>query len=156
MLGGPHVVTYPSPLDTPKLIETIEQHKIELLISTPTFVRAFLRKAKPGQLDSLKMVVTGAEKLPLDLIKDFEEKFGIKICEGYGMTEASPVIACNVPDAPPSAMNPNGVLGRKVGSVGRMMPGISARIRDPETGRDLSLFDSGMLWLRGANLFEGY
>jgi acyl-[acyl-carrier-protein]-phospholipid O-acyltransferase/long-chain-fatty-acid--[acyl-carrier-protein] ligase len=156
ILGGPHVITYPSPLDTPKLIETIERHKIELLISTPTFLRAFLRKAKPEQLRSLKMVVTGAEKLPVELIRDFEEKFGIKICEGYGMTEASPVVACNLPDQPPSSASPDGVLGRKVGSVGRMLPGISARIRDPETGRDLSLFDSGMLWLRGANLFEGY
>jgi acyl-[acyl-carrier-protein]-phospholipid O-acyltransferase/long-chain-fatty-acid--[acyl-carrier-protein] ligase len=156
ILGGPHVVTYPSPLDTPKLIETIERHQVELLISTPTFLRAFLRKATPGQLRSLKMVVTGAEKLPLELIREFEEKFGIKICEGYGMTEASPVIACNLPDAPPSPMNPGGVLGRKVGSVGRMLPGITAGIRDPETGRELSIFESGMLWLRGANLFEHY
>ena len=156
ILGGPHVVTYPSPLDTPKLIETIEKHKIELLISTPTFLRAFLRRAKPEQLRSLKMIVTGAEKLPVELIKDFDEKFGIKICEGYGMTEASPVVAVNLPDQPPSSMNPEGVLGRRVGSVGRMIPGISARIRDPETNVDLTLFDSGMLWLRGANLFEGY
>jgi acyl-[acyl-carrier-protein]-phospholipid O-acyltransferase/long-chain-fatty-acid--[acyl-carrier-protein] ligase len=156
ILGGPHVITYPSPLDTPKLIETIEKHKIELLISTPTFLRAFLRKALPEQLRSLKMVVTGAEKLPVELIRQFEEKFGIKICEGYGMTEASPVVACNLPDQPPSASSPDGVLGRKIGSVGRMIPGISARIRDPETDQDLSLFDSGMLWLRGANLFEHY
>jgi acyl-[acyl-carrier-protein]-phospholipid O-acyltransferase/long-chain-fatty-acid--[acyl-carrier-protein] ligase len=156
MVGGPRVVTYPNPLDAPKLIETIEKHKLELLITTPTFLRAFLRKAQPEQLRSLKMVVTGAEKLPLDLLREFEAKFGIEVSEGYGMTEASPVVAVNLFDEPPSRMNPDGVLGRRVGSVGRMMPGLSARIRDPETEADLDLFQSGMLWLRGANVFEGY
>ena len=156
LLGGPHVVTYPTPLDTPKLAEVIEKHHAELMISTPTFLRSFLRKARPEQLRPLKLVVTGAEKLPLDLMADFEAKFGIKICEGFGMTEASPVVACNLPDSPPSTMNPTGVLARRVGSVGRMMPGISIRIRDPETNADRSLFEPGMMWLRGANVFEGY
>ena len=156
LLGGPRVVTYPSPLDTPKLAEIIEKHQVELLLSTPTFLRAFLRKAKPEQLRPLKMIVTGAEKLPLDLMADFDEKFGIKICEGFGMTEGSPVIACNLPDSPPSKVNPDGVLGRRVGSVGRMVPGVAIRIRDPETNEDRTLFEPGMLWLRGANLFEGY
>jgi acyl-[acyl-carrier-protein]-phospholipid O-acyltransferase/long-chain-fatty-acid--[acyl-carrier-protein] ligase len=156
MLGGPRIVTYPSPLETAKLIETIERHRLELLVTTPTFLRGFLRKAKPEQLRSLKMVVTGAEKLPSDLTRDFEARFGIQVSEGYGMTEASPVVAVNLPDEPPSPMNPEGVLARRVGSVGRMVPGLSARIRDPETDQDLPIFESGMLWLRGANLFEGY
>jgi len=150
------VVTYPNPLDAPKLVELIERHKLQLLITTPTFLRAFLRKAKPEQLRSLKMIVTGAEKLPLDLLREFEAKFGIPVSEGYGMTEASPVVACNLFDDPPSRMNPDGVLGRRVGSVGRMVPGLTARIRDPETDADLGLFQQGMLWLRGANIFEGY
>jgi acyl-[acyl-carrier-protein]-phospholipid O-acyltransferase/long-chain-fatty-acid--[acyl-carrier-protein] ligase len=156
LLGGPRVVTYPNPLDAQKLTETIERHKLQLLITTPTFLRAFLRKAKPEQLKSLKMVVTGAEKLPLDLMREFEAKFGIQVSEGYGMTEASPVVAVNLFDEPPSKMNPDGVLSRRVGSVGRMMPGLTARIRDPDTNADLDLFQSGMLWLRGANVFEGY
>jgi acyl-[acyl-carrier-protein]-phospholipid O-acyltransferase/long-chain-fatty-acid--[acyl-carrier-protein] ligase len=156
MLNGPRVITYPSPLDTPKLAELIEKHRIELLLTTPTFLRSYLRKAKPEQLRPLRLIVTGAEKLPVDLIADFEAKFGIKICEGYGMTEGSPVIACNLPDAPPSKANPAGILARRVGSVGRLVPGIAARIRDPETGEARSLFEPGMLWLRGANIFEGY
>ncbi len=156
LLGGPRVVTYPSPLDAQKLIDTIEKHKLELLITTPTFLRAFIRKARPEQLRSLKMVVTGAEKLPLEVLNDFEAKFGLKVSEGYGMTEASPVVAVNLMDEPPSTINPDGVIGRRVGSVGRMLPGMAARIRDVDTGEDVSLFESGMLWLRGANVFEGY
>jgi acyl-[acyl-carrier-protein]-phospholipid O-acyltransferase/long-chain-fatty-acid--[acyl-carrier-protein] ligase len=72
------------------------------------------------------------------------------------MTEASPVVAVNLFDQPPSAMNPDGVLGQRIGSVGRMVPGLSVRIRDPETDEELDIFSSGMLWLRGANIFEGY
>ncbi len=142
----------PEPDGRDELVETIERHKLQLLITTPTFLRAFLRKAKPEQLRSLKMTVTGAEKLPLDLLREFEAKFGIQVSEGYGMTEASPVVACNLFDDPPSKINPEGVLGRRVGSVGRMVPGLSARIRDPETDQDLGIFQSGMLWLRGANV----
>jgi acyl-[acyl-carrier-protein]-phospholipid O-acyltransferase/long-chain-fatty-acid--[acyl-carrier-protein] ligase len=156
VLGGPRVVTYPSPLDVARLAETIERHRLELLVTTPTFLRGFLRKARPEQLRSLKLVVTGAEKLPLDLLREFEARFDVRICEGYGMTEASPVVSTNLPDEPPSPMSPEGVLGRRLGSVGRMVPGISARIRDPETNEDIPLFETGMLWLRGANLFEGY
>jgi acyl-[acyl-carrier-protein]-phospholipid O-acyltransferase / long-chain-fatty-acid--[acyl-carrier-protein] ligase len=156
MLGGPKVVSYPNPLDAQKLVEIIERYKLQLLITTPTFLRAFLRKAKPEQLKSLKMVVTGAEKLPLDLLREFELKFGIQVSEGYGMTEASPVVAVNLFDEPPSKMNPDGVLGRRVGSVGRMVPGLTASIRDPDSGAEVDLFQSGMLWLRGANIFEGY
>ncbi|HUB68454.1 MAG TPA: MFS transporter [Candidatus Methylacidiphilales bacterium] len=156
LLGGPRVVTYPSPLDAQKLAETIERHRIELLFTTPTFLRAFIRKARSSQLHSLRMVVTGAEKLPMEILREFEEKFGIRVSEGYGMTEASPAVAVNVLDLPPSRLNPEGVLGRRVGSVGRMLPGMTARIRDIETGADLSLFETGMLWLRGANIFDGY
>jgi acyl-[acyl-carrier-protein]-phospholipid O-acyltransferase/long-chain-fatty-acid--[acyl-carrier-protein] ligase len=72
------------------------------------------------------------------------------------MTEASPVVAVNLFDEAPSKMNPDGVLGRRIGSVGRMVPGLTASIRDPETNQEVSLFESGMLWLRGANIFEGY
>jgi acyl-[acyl-carrier-protein]-phospholipid O-acyltransferase/long-chain-fatty-acid--[acyl-carrier-protein] ligase len=156
IMGGPRVVTYPSPLDTPRLIEIIGQHKIGLMINTPTFLRNFLRRATPEQLRSLRFIVTGAEKLPLDLLRKFEEKFAVTVCEGYGMTEATPVVSTNLIDLPPSLEMPEGAIGRKIGSVGRLLPGMSPRIRDVETGRDVSLFESGMLWLRGANIFTGY
>ncbi|MEM1058038.1 MAG: MFS transporter [Verrucomicrobiota bacterium] len=156
IMGGPRAVTYPSPLETNKLIDVVERHKVELMINTPTFLRAYLKRAKPEQLASLSFVVTGAEKLPRDLLDEFEKKFGIEVCEGYGMTEATPVISVNLPDQPPSPAAPDGVLARRIGSVGRLLPGLSVRIRDPETDEDLSLFETGMLWLKGANVFGGY
>jgi acyl-[acyl-carrier-protein]-phospholipid O-acyltransferase/long-chain-fatty-acid--[acyl-carrier-protein] ligase len=107
-------------------------------------------------MSSLKMVVTGAEKLPQGLMKDFEETLKVGICEGYGMTEATPVVAVNLPDIPPSPLNPLGTLCRRPGSVGRLLPGITPRIRHQETGQVLSLFETGVLWIKGANIFEGY
>lgn len=150
LLGGPRVVTYPSPTETTALSEVIESHQIELLLSTPTFLRAFLRRSESKQLRSLKMVVTGAEKLPLSLLESFEKKFGISVCEGYGMTEASPVVSVNL-------IEKGGRSGsrREVGTVGKLLLGMDAEIRDPESLQPLSS-GSGMIWLRGPNIFGGY
>jgi acyl-[acyl-carrier-protein]-phospholipid O-acyltransferase/long-chain-fatty-acid--[acyl-carrier-protein] ligase len=156
MLGAPAAVTYPVPTETAKLAEIIEKYGIRLMLNTPTFLRAYLRKAKPEQLKSLKMIVTGAEKLPLDLLETFEPKFGATICEGYGMTEATPVVAVNLLDPPPLFDGDAPPPGRRIGSVGRLLPGMSARIKDPESGAELTLFESGMLYLKGANVFGGY
>ncbi len=139
------------------MIDTIEKHKLELLITTPTFLRGFLRKAKKEQLQSLKMVVTGAEKLPVDLIHQFEAKFGIQVSEGYGMTEASPGVACNLPDEPAVGDESRwrfGTADRQRGADVARLDGADSRSRD---GRgDVPFFNRGILWLRGANVFEGY
>lgn len=156
LLGGPRGITYVSPTETTKLVELIEKYQVNLLINTPTFLRNFLRKAQPEQLRSLKVVVTGAEKLPLELRRDFEQRFAVPVCEGYGMTEASPVVAVNLVEfdqAPGSAAYE---IPRRMGSVGRLVPGLSAKICDPESGVELPLESTGMIWLRGANLFPGY
>ena len=150
------LVTYPSPLEVGKLAALIERHRIALFVSTPTFLRSFLRKAEPAQLASIKLLVTGAEKLPQDLAAAFYEKFRIKLLQGYGLTETSPVAAINLPE--PKAAGPDFSVqpSNRDGSAGKLAPGIAARIRDPESGADLSLHKTGMLWLRGVNIFNGY
>lgn len=157
MIEGVSVVTYPSPLEVAKLAELIEEHSLSLLIATPTFLRGYLRKATKEQLDCLKMVITGAEKLPKKVAESFEGRFGKPVLEGYGLTETSPVTNVNLPDA----LRPEGARGpvlpnHRLGSVGQFIPGIAVRITDPETGEPLSLHSPGMIWLRGANIFEGY
>jgi len=157
MIEGVSVVTYPSPLEVAKLAELIEEHSLSLLIATPTFLRGYLRKATKEQLDCLKMVITGAEKLPKKVAESFEDRFGKPVLEGYGLTETSPVTNVNLPDA----LRPEGARGpvlpnHRLGSVGQFIPGIAVRITDPETGEPLSLHSPGMIWLRGANIFEGY
>src|SRR5207247_7213828 len=96
------IVTYPNPLEVPKNASLIEKHKLTLLIATPTFLRGYLRKAEADQLRTLRLVITGAEKLPLDLAKAFEERFKQHVFEGYGLTETSPVVSVNLPEPRPT------------------------------------------------------
>jgi acyl-[acyl-carrier-protein]-phospholipid O-acyltransferase/long-chain-fatty-acid--[acyl-carrier-protein] ligase len=121
------------------------------MLATPTFQRAYLRKAGPEQLSSLRLLVAGAEKLPLDLAKAVEARFGKHVYEGYGLTETSPVVSVNLPE-PPGQTQPT----NRPGSTGKMLNGIAAEIRHPETDEKISLHETGMLWLRGPNIFEGY
>lgn len=156
LVEGVRVITTPNPLESAKNSALIERYQITLLLGAPTFLRGYLRKAQPEQFRSLRLIITGAEKLPLDLAEAFEQKFGKHVFEGYGLTETAPVVSVNLPE--PIAKVPGGVVqpSSRVGSVGKMAPGIAAEIREPETQNKLSLHDTGMLWLRGPNIFEGY
>ncbi len=156
IIEGVRIVTYPNPLEATKNAALIERYKLTLLLATPTFLRGYLRKVEPDKLRSLRLVITGAEKLPLELAKNFEERFKQRVFEGYGLTETSPVVSVNLPE--PQSTKPGEQVqpSSRLGSVGKMAPGIAAEIRHPETGAKLSLHESGMLWLRGVNIFEGY
>jgi acyl-[acyl-carrier-protein]-phospholipid O-acyltransferase/long-chain-fatty-acid--[acyl-carrier-protein] ligase len=102
------------------------------------------------------LVVTGAEKLPDDLYKSFLEQFHLEICQGYGLTETTPASNINQPDPPVVLSTNEPQFGKRFGSVGRMMPGMTARIMDPESGNFLPLTEKGVVLFRGANVFEGY
>ncbi len=156
LIEGVRIVTYPNPLEAAKNAALIERYKLTLLLATPTFLRGYLRKVEPDNLRSLRLVITGAEKLPLDLAKNFEERFKQRVFEGYGLTETSPVVSVNLPEPQPTKPGEHVQLSSRLGSVGKMAPGIAAEIREPETDRRLSLHETGMLWLRGVNIFEGY
>src|SRR5205085_4414045 len=102
LIEGVRIVTYPNPLEAAKNAALIERYKLTLLLATPTFLRGYLRKVEPDKLRSLRLVITGAEKLPLDLAKNFEERFNQRVFEGYGLTDTSPVISVNLPDTKPT------------------------------------------------------
>src|SRR5205809_5033140 len=156
LIEGVQIVTYPNPLDAAKCAALIDRYKLTFLLLTPTFLRLYLRKAEPEQLETLRLIITGAEKLPVDLASHFEECFHKKVFEGYGLTETAPVVSVNLPDEGPKRPAEHVQASSRLGSVGRLAPGIAAEIREPETERKLSLYDGGMLWLRGVNIFEGY
>jgi acyl-[acyl-carrier-protein]-phospholipid O-acyltransferase / long-chain-fatty-acid--[acyl-carrier-protein] ligase len=156
LIEGVRIVTYPNPLEAAKNAALIERYKLTLLLATPTFLRGYLRKVEPDKLRSLRLVITGAEKLPADLAKNFEERFKQRVFEGYGLTETSPVVSVNLPEPQPTKPGEQVQPSSRPGSVGKMAPGIAAEIREPETDRKLSLHETGMLWLRGVNIFEGY
>jgi acyl-[acyl-carrier-protein]-phospholipid O-acyltransferase/long-chain-fatty-acid--[acyl-carrier-protein] ligase len=156
LIEGVRIVTYPNPLEGAKNAALIERYKLTFLLATPTFLRVYLRKAEPEQLRTLRLIITGAEKLPLDLASHFEKRFDKKVFEGYGLTETAPVVSVNLPDPEPGKPGEQVQPSSRLGSVGRLAPGMAAEIREPETGRKLSLHETGMLWLRGVNIFEGY
>jgi acyl-[acyl-carrier-protein]-phospholipid O-acyltransferase / long-chain-fatty-acid--[acyl-carrier-protein] ligase len=168
LIEGVNLVTYPSPLDTARLSELIHKYSISLLLATPTFLRGYLRRASPEQLASLKMVVTGAEKLPLNVADSFQRRFGQTVFEGYGLTETSPVTNINLPDLDQSDLEEEdaddeyltnrgeAIPNHRPGSVGLFIPGVAVRITDPETFQPLPLSSSGMIWLKGPNVFEKY
>lgn len=149
-------VTVPSPLDFGKNLVTIRDEKINVMLSTPTFLRNYLRKAHPQYMASMDFVIAGAEKTPEGFADAWQEKFpNTRYLEGCGMTEASPIIAVNKPDVTDAK---NGITnaGTKRGSVGIIFPGMNAEIRDPDSGARLGVGRQGMLFLRGANIFKGY
>lgn len=156
LLRGCRVVTVPSPLETRKIVEAIRDEAATALVGAPTFIRPFLKKATSAELRSLELVVTGAEKLPSDLYDAFLRQFHLEIMQGYGLTETAPVSNVNQPDPPLVTDTAEHQPGKRTGSVGRLMPGMTARIIDQETGAEKSAAETGLLWLRGANVFTGY
>ncbi len=156
LIEGVRTVTYPSPLEAGKIAALVERYSATVMFATPTFLRAYLRKAEPTQLRSLRLLITGAEKLPSDIARAIEERFGIPVLEGYGLTETSPVISVNLPDPTPRVPGEAVQPANRPGSTGKLAPGIAAEIRDPETNAKLKLHETGMLWVRGPNIFAGY
>lgn len=156
LVSGPPVVTYVSPLEVGKIADAIEKYAITLLISTPTFLRSYLRKVAPQQLHSLNLAVTGAEKLPPILREEFETKFQVPVCEGYGMTETTPVIGVNVPARGMQPLCGEPLIGKKDGSIGQLCPGIAVKVTQPSTDEELPSDQTGLLWFKGPNIFSGY
>jgi acyl-[acyl-carrier-protein]-phospholipid O-acyltransferase / long-chain-fatty-acid--[acyl-carrier-protein] ligase len=156
LLRGCRVVTVPSPLDTRKIIDAIKEEKATVMVGAPTFIRPMLKKARREELQSLNLVVSGAEKLTPELHDAFRQQFGIEMLQGYGMTEATPVVSINQYDPPITTSTAEHQLGNRFGSVGRLLPGMAARIVDPDTGVILPLTATGMLWLKGPNVYSGY
>jgi acyl-[acyl-carrier-protein]-phospholipid O-acyltransferase/long-chain-fatty-acid--[acyl-carrier-protein] ligase len=156
LIEGVRAVTYPNPLEAKKIAELVEKYSVTVMLATPTFLRAYLRKAEPEQLRSLRLLITGAEKLPDELAQAIVARFGKEVLQGYGLTETSPVVSVNLPELKPTQPGQSVQPSNRLGSTGKLMPGIAAEIRDPETDAKLSLHETGMLWVRGANIFEGY
>ena len=143
----------PNPLDSRTVGKLGEKYHPTITFATPTFLRGYLKRCTPEQLGSLNLVVVGGEQLPSDLRDAWEEKFGIAPSEGYGATELSPVVSCNVP---PVRQHAGDVPGLKHGSIGRPLPGVRVRIVSAETGEPVSGGGEGTLQVGGATVMKGY
>jgi len=131
---------YPSPLHVKQIPPLIRDSNAAILLATDTFVNQYARNGEPGDLSGLKFVVCGAERVRDETHDLMIERFGgVPLIEGYGATEASPVIAVNTP------------LKNKRGSVGGFVPGLDYRIEPIE-----GITEGGLLHVHGPNVMMGY
>jgi acyl-[acyl-carrier-protein]-phospholipid O-acyltransferase/long-chain-fatty-acid--[acyl-carrier-protein] ligase len=142
-----------NPLDAQQVGKLIRQYQGTVFFAAPTFLRGYVRRCEPEDMKSLDVVVAGAEALPKDLADAFEQKFSVRPIEGYGCTELSPVVSVNIP---PSRSPKGDTTGVREGTVGRPLPGLEAKVVDPETYKPVPQGQPGMLLIRGPNVMKGY
>ena len=142
-----------NPIDARTIGKLCEQHQVSIMMGTPTFLRSYLKRCTPEQLKRLELAVVGAEKLPRELAEEFQEKFGVLPTEGYGTTELSPLAAANVPRKRTGSEKEDGM---KFGTVGRVIPGSTVRVVDPDTRAVLGPNQPGVLQFAGPNVMLGY
>jgi long-chain-fatty-acid--[acyl-carrier-protein] ligase len=145
LLGGLRVARHPDPTDAAGLARKIKDYRPTLLAGTPTFVSFILDRSAPGDLDSLRMIIVGAEKCP-DAVRETCARIAPRalLLEGYGITECAPVVAANRPEA------------NKPGTLGLPLPGVEVCVVDLETDAVLPVDKLGMLLVHGPNVFPGY
>lgn len=136
---GMNCFFYPSPLHYKVIPGLVYESGATIMFGTDTFLTGYARAAQRYDFNSVRYIFAGAEKVKIETIRHWSEQFGVRIYEGYGATEASPVISLNCP------------LASQTGSVGMILPGIESKIV-PVDG----ISSGGRLVLRGPNVMKGY
>lgn len=138
LVTGVRLFLYPSPLHYKLIPEVARKVKPTVMFGTDTFLANYARTAKDGDFSSLRFIVAGAEAVKPETRRAYRERFQAEIVEGFGLTEAAPVVAVNT-----------AIHGRE-GTVGRPLPGIRVRLEPVE-----GIEDAGRLWLSGPNMMMG-
>jgi acyl-[acyl-carrier-protein]-phospholipid O-acyltransferase/long-chain-fatty-acid--[acyl-carrier-protein] ligase len=157
LIEGIPVVCHPDPTDGLAIGKLSAKYNATFLFATATFFRLYARNRKihPLMFDKLRMVIAGAEKLPIEIRQLFKEQFGKDIYEGYGATETTPVASANIHNAiVPDTYHIQ--IGHKVGTVGLPIPGSAFMIVDPDSFEPLSIGEDGMILIGGTQVMKGY
>lgn len=141
---GMKFVTYANPLDYKAVCDIVREQKVTLMVGTPLFFHGYLRKSEPGDFESLRVAIAGADKVPDYLREGYRKKHDMELYEGYGATETSPVVSVNLPGT------------NKPGSIGRILPSVQVRIVGHESGEDLKNGEEGKILVKGDLIMKGY
>ena len=136
---GIKAVFHPTPLQPHEIVRRIKSTGATILLSTDTFISQYARAGEQGDLNSLRLAVCGAERLRDETRQLLRKKYAIELLEGYGVTEASPVVAANQPGA------------NRPGTVGRLMQGMESKVEAVE-----GIANAGRLLVKGPNIMLGY
>lgn len=139
MLSGIKTFFYPSPLHYRIVPELVYDTNATIICGTDTFFYGYGRMGNPYDFFNLKYAVVGGEKLKATTASLWMEKFGVRIMEGYGATETSPVLCLNTP------------MYIRKGTVGRFLPGINYKLEDVP-----GVTEGGRLYVQGENIMQGY
>ncbi|HVL10980.1 MAG TPA: AMP-binding protein [Gemmata sp.] len=147
-------VYYPDPRSAKEVGELARTHRATLMLSTATFLRFYIRRCNADDFRTVRILICGAEKLPVKLQDEFRAKFDLLPLEGYGCTELSPVVSTNLPDVALS-----GVVEERNhrGTVGRPIFGVCVRVFTTDEARTpLPVGEEGVLCVKGPNVMAGY
>jgi len=139
VVRGVKTFLYPTPLHYRIIPDLVYDTDATIMLGTDTFFNGYAHYANPYDFWNIRLAVAGAEKLKEKTHQLYADKFGIRIMEGYGVTEASPVISFNTP------------LNNRAGTVGRPFPGIECKTMQVE-----GIAEGGRLLIKGANIMLGY
>ena len=150
---GMETVYYPDPRAAKELGEVCKKYACTILVGTATLLRFYLRRTGKDDLRSLRLIVCGAEKLPVKLSEEFAAHFGIYPYEGYGITELAPIVGFNLPPTTAGGLTQ---VAHVPGTVGQPIPGVCIKTFDPDTHAPLPHGEEGLLGCLGANVMRGY
>lgn len=145
LLCGMRVVFYPNPTDSKRLAKAVDHWKVSVVCSAPTFLRNIFHVAPKNSLSSLRLLISGAEKVPDELFSQMQRFVPHAVLyEGYGITECAPVLSVNI-------------SGNRKRGVGKAIPGVSLLVVDPENiTRQKQANEVGLILATGPNVFAGY
>lgn len=147
LAGGVRIVLLPQ-FDPIRAVELVREHAVSMVAGVPAMFSAFLELpesvASNAAFRTVRLAVAGAAELPEAIATRFHDRFGVTIYEGYGLTEAAPIVSTTAVDRRPRS-----------GSIGPPLPGVEVRLVDVD-GTDVTVGDPGEIWVRGPNVFVGY
>jgi acyl-[acyl-carrier-protein]-phospholipid O-acyltransferase/long-chain-fatty-acid--[acyl-carrier-protein] ligase len=144
LLYGGKTVAIANPLDYKLVCKSIKKYQVTLTVGTPTFYHGYLQKSAPDDFASVKIAISGADKLPKQIRDEYLKRHNLELYEGYGTTETSPVISTNFKG------------NNKVGTVGKPLPGTKVKIVDRVTGKEVKPGIEGKILVKGDLVTVGY